>query len=371
MTAQRFSQDCVEVALANLKAGRISRRSFLAASALAGAGAVALSSSDLLAAGKPKQIVHANWGGDAVRCTGDIYGKAFTAKYGVPVVVDGSGPLEGSIKAMVDAKNVTWDCCDSDFFSVLRMGRAHELEPVDYSIVDRNGYMAPYTHDYGVLGYWYSYVMTWDTEKLGKNAPTWADFFDVEKYPGKRTMFKYMNGALEAALLADGVPPEKIYPLDIDRGLAKIEKIKDHIVFWDSGASSQQMFLDGEVVMGTIWQTRSQLIKQDTKGRVDWTFEQGNACPAGWLIPRGNPAGNEWGNRWLAHLQTPELQVEAMRCFGQGPANPKAYDIMSAEERAITPGTPENLKRQIPLDSEYFSAHYDDALNAFLDMISA
>lgn len=371
MTAKLFSQDCVEIALANLKAGRISRRSFLAASALAGAGAVALSSGDLLAAGKPKQIVHANWGGDAVRCTGDIYGKAFTAKYGVPVVVDGSGPLEGSIKAMVDAKNVTWDCCDSDFFSVLRMGRAHELEPVDYSIVDRNGYMAPYTHDYGVLGYWYSYVMTWDTEKLGKNAPTWADFFDVEKYPGKRTMFKYMNGALEAALLADGVPPEKIYPLDLDRALAKIEKIKDHIVFWDSGASSQQMFLDGEVVMGSIWQTRSQLIKQDTKGRVDWTFDQGNACPAGWLIPKGNPAGNEWGNRWLAHLQTPELQVEAMRCFGQGPANPKSYEIMSAEERAITPGTTENLKKQVPLDSEYFSAHYDDALNAFLDMISA
>jgi putative spermidine/putrescine transport system substrate-binding protein len=371
MSARHFQRDCIEIALAELKAGRLSRRSFLGASALLGASPMLLSAGNALAQDKPAQIVHANWGGDAVTCTTNYYGAAFEKETGVKVVVDGSGPLEGNIKAQVEAGNVTWDCCDADFFNILRLSQTGQLEPIDYSIVDKAGYIAPYTHDYGVLGYWYSYVMTWDTEKLGKTAPTWADFFDVEKIPGKRTMYKWMNGAPEAALLADGVPPDQIYPLDLERAYAKIESIKDHIIFWESGAASQQMFLDGEVVMGNIWQTRSDLLKRDTNGRVDWTFDGGNAAPAAWIIPKGNPAGAEWANRWLANLQKPELQLEIMRCFGQGPANPAAYDMMTADERARTPGTPENLAKMVPLDSEYFAAHYDDALNDFLDMISA
>ena len=371
MSAKHFQQDCVEIALAELKAGRLSRRSFLGASALVGASPLLLSAGNALAADKPEQVVHANWGGDAVTCTQNNYGAAFEKEYGVKVVVDGSGPLEGNIKAMVEAGNVTWDCCDADFFNILRLSAAGQLEAIDYSIVDKAGYVAPYTHDYGVLGYWYSYVMAWDTEKVGPSAPTWADFFDVEKIPGKRTLYKWMNGAPEAALLADGVPPDQIYPLDLDRAFAKIESIKDHIIFWDSGAASQQMFLDGEVVMGNIWQTRADLIKRDSSGRVNWTFDGGNAAPAAWIIPKGNPAGAEWANRWLKTMQTPELQVEVMRCFGQGPANPAAYDLMTADERAITPGTPENLAKMVPLDSEYFAEHYDDALNGYLDMISA
>ncbi|MGD9741402.1 MAG: ABC transporter substrate-binding protein [Dongiaceae bacterium] len=369
MTAPKFGQDCVEIWLSDLKAGRINRRQFLTAAAAVGASPLLFSAGDALAA-KPAQIVHSNFGGDAVTCTGDLYGKPFTAETGVNVVVDGSGPLEGTIQQMVEAGATTWDCCDSDCFSAIRLGHKGLLEPIDYSIVDRNKILAPYTYDYGVLGYWYSFALTYDTTKV-PGVPTWVDFFDVEKMPGKRTMWKWMNGALEAALLADGVAPQDLFPLDVDRGLAKIDSIMDHIVFWSAGAESQQLFLDGEVVMGNIWQTRSSVLERDTDGRVTWSWDQAIAMPAGWVIPKNNPAGAEWGNRWIAFMQDPELQVEVMGCFGQGPANPAAVDLMTPEQRRLHVAAPENLEKQVVADTYYWAENYDDVLNAYLDAISA
>jgi putative spermidine/putrescine transport system substrate-binding protein len=369
MTAPKFGQDCVEIWLSDLKAGRINRRQFLTAAAAVGASPLLFSAGDALAA-KPAQIVHSNFGGDAVTCTGDLYGKPFTAETGVKVVVDGSGPLEGTIQQMVEAGATTWDCCDSDCFSAIRLGHKGLLEPIDYSIVDKSKILAPYTYDYGVLGYWYSFALTYDTTKV-PGVPTWVDFFDVEKVPGKRTMWKWMNGALEAALLADGVAPQDLFPLDVDRALAKIDSIMDHVVFWSAGAESQQLFLDGEVVMGNIWHTRSTILERDTNGRVTWSWDQAVAMPAGWVIPKNNPAGAEWGNRWIGFMQDPKLQVEVMGCFGQGPANPAAVDLMTPEQRRLHPAAPENFEKQVVAVTYYWAENYDDVLNAYLDAISA
>jgi putative spermidine/putrescine transport system substrate-binding protein len=365
--AQRFKEDCVDIWRSELKAGRINRRQFLTAAAAIGASPL-LFAGDALA--KPNQIVHSNFGGDAVRCTQDIYGAAFTEATGVNVVVDGSGPLEGTVQQMVEGGATTWDCCDSDCFSAIRLGHKNLLEPIDYSIVDRDKILAPYTYDYGVLGYWYSFALVYDTTKV-QGEPTWVDFFDVDKIPGKRSLWKWMNGAPEAALLADGVKPEELFPLDMDRALAKIDSIKDHIVFWSAGAESQQLFLDSEVVMGSVWHTRATVLERDTNGRVTWTWNQAIAMPAGWIIPKNNPAGAEWGNRWIAFMQDPALQIEVMGCFGQGPANPAATDMMTPEQRRLHPAAPENLEKQVVADTYYWAANYDDVLNAYLDAISA
>jgi putative spermidine/putrescine transport system substrate-binding protein len=365
---QRFLQDCAEIAAERFNKRRIDRRTFVKATA-------ALGLIPALKAGKayaatPTQIVHSNFGGDGATCTSNIYGATFTAETGVPVVVDGSGPLEGTIKQMVEAGATTWDCCDSDMFSGLRLGRMGLLEPIDYNVVDKTKILAPYTYDDAVLGYWYSYALTYDTTKVD-GVPTWADFYDVEKYEGKRALWKWMNGAPESALLADGVPMDEIYPLDMDRAMDKILSIEDHLIYWSSGAESQTMFLDEEVIMGNIWQTRATVVERDTGGRVTWSWDQAIAYPAAWVIPKNNPAGADWGNKWIAHMQDPELQIQVMDCYGQGPANPAATDMMTPEQRRLHPAAPENLEVQLITDNEFWADNYDDVLNQFLDSISA
>ena len=94
--------------------------------------------------------------------------------------------------------------------------------------------------------------------ELGGKAPTsFADFFDTETFPGKRGAYDYVTGGLpEMALIADGVAPEALYPLDTDRAYKKMDTIKDDIVWWDTGAQSVQLTADGEVAMGMSWNGR-------------------------------------------------------------------------------------------------------------------
>ncbi len=368
MSAKLFARDSMAMFAEAARLGRLSRRQILAAGTIFGAAPFA---GPAFAQDAPAQIVHANWGGDAVRCNEENYGKAFTDATGVKVVIDGSGPLEGTIQQQVESDAVTWDCCDSDMFTAIRLGdNKGLLEEIDYAVVGTNNVPEGFALKHGILGYWYSYTLAYDSSKIA-SPPTWADFFDVAKIPGKRALFKWMNGSVEAALLADGVAPDQLYPLDVDRALAKIASIADHIVYWNSGAESQQMLIEGEVVMGNIWQTRASVVERDTQGRVKWGWDQALTYPAGWVIPKGNPAGAAWANKWIGFIQDPKLQIAMLDCYGQGPANPAAIAMMTPDQLRIHPAAPENWAKSIIADTPYWAANFDDVLNAYLDAISA
>ncbi|MFQ5984485.1 MAG: ABC transporter substrate-binding protein [Alphaproteobacteria bacterium] len=370
MSSRAFMRDCADIAADAFNAGRLDRRTFLRICALAGVTPVILRSGE--AAAEVKEIVIANWGGDAVRYYDEAWGQPFTKKTGIEMAIDGTGPTDGKIKAMVESGNVIWDACDADLFTPLRLGRQGLLEPIDYAVVDRNKARPGYAYEYGIISYYYSYVLAYDREAFGDNPPkSWADFWDVERFPGKRSFYKWMNGAPEAALMADGVPPDQVYPLDLDRALRKIEELKPHIaVYWASGSESQQMFREREVTMGAIWHTRANLLEKETGGRVTWTWNQGNAGGGCWVVPKGNPAGTEV-NRLIAFMQIPETQIHLLATMGNGPANPEATAKVPSELRRVDPGQPENWEVQVPMSAEYFAEHYDEALNAYLDLISA
>jgi len=369
MKKQTFMQDMAEIAADRYVSGGLDRRSFLQICAAAGVAPGLLLSSRASAA---DEVVVVNWGGDAVRYYGEAWGEPFEADTGIPVAIDGAGPTDGRIRAMVESGNVTWDCCDGDLFTPLSLGPRGLLEPIDYSIVDRNAVRPGHAFEHGIAGYLYSYVLAYDAEKFGDDPPqSWADFWNVEKYPGGRSFYKWMNGALEAALLADGVPMDEVYPIDMDRAFHKLEEIKPHVsVYWESGAASQQMFRDGEVSMGAIWHTRARLLELETDGRFTWTWNQGNAGGGCWVVPKGNPAGKA-AMEFIASAQIPERQLHLLNTQGNGLANPHGTHLVPDDLKRVDPGTPENWAVQLPMGVEWFAENYDDALNAWLDFISA
>ncbi|MER7876402.1 extracellular solute-binding protein [Streptomyces solisilvae] len=108
----------------------------------------------------------------------------------------------------------------------------------------------------------YGVVLMYDKKKFGGNPPkSWADFFNTGKYPGKRAIPGIPSdaspGALEAALLVDGVAPDRLYPLNVDRALKKLTSVRSSLVFWDTGARSQQLLESGEVSMAMVWSGRA------------------------------------------------------------------------------------------------------------------
>lgn len=368
-SGQTFAEDCVDL-LRELTDGKpVRRRSFLTICGMLGVSPVLFKFSPARAASR--EVVLVNWGGDAVMAMEEAFAKPFmTAQDEITVYVDGSGPSSGAIKSMVESGHVTWDVADRNIPASLELGRQELLEEIDYSIVDRGKVRPEHAGRWGVGNYVFSNVLAWDTKAFPERAPsTWADFWNVKDFPGRRALRKHIDGQLEAALLADGVPADQLYPIDVDRALDKIRQIKEHTIFWGSGAESQQIFRDREVVMGNLFSTRASVVRRETGQEVDFTFNQGIIWPGAWIVMKNNPAGKDVF-RFIASTQEPEAQVALFELLGNGPVNPEASALVPDELKPLDPGSPENYAKQISADAEWYAANSTEVLNRYIEAIS-
>ena len=112
--------------------------------------------------------------------------------------------------------------------SSINAAKDNLFEKIDTSIVDTKPLPAKFVHEYGIANIVWSYNIAYNTTfPDGKHPKTWAEFFDVQRNsPAGAALRDRVNPMLEIALLADGVPFEKLYPLDVDRALKKLEPIK-------------------------------------------------------------------------------------------------------------------------------------------------
>lgn len=347
---------------------RISRRAFTASLIALGLSPAMVSLTPVSA--KEPDLVLANWGGDSIKAMDLAYVQPFlAANPGESVKMDSSGPTNGKIKAMVDAKRVTWDLCDRAFQSSLELGPAGLLEEIDYSVIDKRKTLDGFAGRWGVANYSFANVLTYQTKAFGGRTPTtWADFWNFKDFPGNRTLRRHIDSTLEAALLADGVPADKLYPIDVKRAFSKIREIKDKVTFWSSHADSYKLLRDNEVTMGCLAHTRAVLLKRDTAGSIDFTFNQGIFWVSNWIVPKGNPGGARVWKLIAASLE-PNAQIELLRQMGNGPVNPAAIPLIPPELAAINPSSPENLKRMVVADSAWYAENGAGILNQFIDTV--
>lgn len=358
---QTFARDLAAL----LAAKPYSRRNILRLSAALGLAPSAFAA----AKAAPPDVVVCNWGGDAIKAFTNAFVIPYEKATGGKMLLDGSGPSNGKVRAMVEANHVIWDICNSGVTGIGELGPKGLLTPIDYTVVDKSKVVPEFAYQFGVVNYMFSTVQAWDTQVV-KSTPTLADFFDLKKYPGKRMLRKDSQAMMELALMADGVAPDKLYPLDVDRAFKKIATIKDHCLYWDTGAQSQNLLRDGEVVIGWLWHTRATLLRRDTKGRIDWNFNGGLLQPGLWTVPKGNPAGKQ-AMVAIASMQAPPGQISLLGTMGNGPANPQAEELVPQDLRAIDPGQPANAKVQAKIDAMWYQQHGTESLKRFLDMIAA
>lgn len=363
-----FIQDALEILREKTNGKKVHRRRFLSALGLLGVMPLALRLTPAHA--QSSELVIVNWGGDAVPAFEKYWGKPFSDSSGVSTVVDGSGPTSGKIRAMVEANAVSWDACDRNLPASIELGQEGLLEEIDWNVVDPEKLREAHRSKWGVGSYLYTFALTWDSEKFPDAPMSWADFWNVKDFPGARTLRNNIEGMLEAALLADGVSPADVYPIDVERAFEKIREIKDNTIFWTSGSQSQELFRNGEVSMGNIWHTRAVLLRDETKGRVKFDFNQGILFAGAWIVPKNNPAGKAvWD--FIASTQDPECQVELFKVLGNGPINPAGSELVPAELRADDPGNPENFARQVAADAAWYAEHYSEILNQYTDLIAS
>jgi putative spermidine/putrescine transport system substrate-binding protein len=213
-----------------------------------------------------------------------------------------------SLKLEVQSGKPAWDIVQMNAQSCAAASRMGLLEPIDYKVVRADGLpKGAYDRDWVSPNY-YSFVLAWRNDVFPQGPKNWADFWDLKRFKGPRALAAFPDGMLELALLADGVEPAKLYPLDVDRALNKIRAIKGDIaVWWATGAQSAQLLKDGEVDMMAIWGSRVEAAVE-SGAPVSFTFNHSIINYNCFAVPKGS-AHKELAMRIIAAVLTPEIQA--------------------------------------------------------------
>ena len=321
-------------------------------------------------------ITSASWGGGYSNAQSKALFMPAAKALGINIVEETFGGMS-DVRLKVKANAMEWDIVVSGSGSAARAAEEGLLEKLDYSVIDVSDFYPGLYSPYCVGNDVFSTVMAWNTSTYAGNAPkNWADFWDVKKFPGKRAYRNKVAGALEPALMADGVPPEKVYEVlstkeGIKRALDKIRELKPHIaVWWSSGAQHAQLMKDGEVDMSTGWNGRFDLAIDDG-AKVAYTFNQAMLDFDCHAIPKGAP-NKDLAMKVLAEITKPRYQADFTKYINYGPTNRKAYEIGAISEAKARglPSSPANVAVQLPIDTDWYGKYETEASAMYQDMLT-
>ncbi|WP_413992584.1 ABC transporter substrate-binding protein [Labrys okinawensis] len=276
----------------------------------------------------------------------------------------------GKIKAMVETGDVPIDLVTVETSTVLQGCDTGVLVQLDYGkIADRSRFLPGTALDCGVGIDVYGDVVAYDTTVL-KQAPTSVlDIFDTQKYPGKRALRKAPAQNLEWALMADGVPIDKVYdvlatPEGVDRAFKKLDTIKKDVVWWDAGAQPAQLLASKEVVMTTAWNGRIQsAIDHDNKPfALVWDNQIVEYDMV--AIPKG--AKNvDLAYQYLAYVAQPEISAQLGRYIPYGPVTTDATPFVPKDVLAKLPTSPDHMQKYLVANVEFWGDHGEDLVKRF------
>jgi len=281
-------------------------------------------------------------------------------KLGLTLKQDSSPKAYPIIKTQVESGKVTWDVVDLPTGDCIRGEQEGLFEKLDLALIPNAAQIpAELKDDYSVGYISYSTVLAYRTDAFDSaSAPkTWADFWDVKQYPGQRALRNLPRPTLEIALMADGVAPDKLYPLDVDRAFKKLEQLKPHIAtWWTSGGQSAQLISDGEVDMIQAWNGRISAVQADG-APVAFDYNQGVLETNSLCVLKGTP-NKTAAMKFVNEAIDARLQAALPLIIDYGPLNPKAFDTgtIPAERAARLPSSPQNLPRQALLSAKWWAS---------------
>lgn len=348
-----------------------SRRQFVKSSVGTGLGLMIwVKNTDVLA--QDKRLVIRDPGGPYAEGFGEAFYKPFRAATGIEIVpATGQAQPTAFIRSMVESKSYTWDMAhvSKDVHEALA-GLGH-LEPLNLDDALKDlppQFKAPHYAGVDVVGS----ILAYRTDKFpaGKAPRTWKDYWDTKAFPGRRALRRNPMETMEYALLADGVAPASLYPLDIERAFKALERIKKEVgVWWTSGAQTSQLLKSGEVDLCPTWNARAQVVA-DEGAPVAIMWSQFFYTTEGWIIPKGSPKA-DLCREFIKFANSPERQAVFTKYLSYGPTLPKAYNFIDAKRARSFPTHPENIKGGIEWNVAYWAKNRDAVTERFNGWVTA
>lgn len=308
-----------------------------------------------------KVVTFTGWGGVTQEAERKAYFESAKTTLAMTIREDSHNGYP-SIKAHIGSGAVSWDVIGSSLADCDRATKDGLTQPIDYKIVDAKNLPKEFVRP-NCVGVWtFSYGIAYRTDVFKAGGPkTWAEFWDVKKFPGRRSLFSNGRYLMEVALMADGVAPGEVYkvlqaPGGVDRAFRKLEQIKPHIaVWWGSQGQAMQLLKDKEVDLILIANGRTAALQAEGVP-VHFEFNQAVLDIEGFMVPKGAPNAKN-AMELINHSLQATPQANLVKYIPYGPTNPKAYDtgIVTKAMLDKLPTAPENLKRQAVLMPEWYS----------------
>ncbi len=331
-----------------------------------------------------ESITVVSWGGAYTNSQIKAYHEPFAAKTGIAVRSEDYNGGLAEVKAQVEAGNVTWDLVDVELSDAVRGCDEGLFEFIDLSILPpapdgtpaAEDFLPGTLHDCAVATIVWSTIYAYDkTQFPGEKPKTMADFFDTEKFPGKRAMRKIPKANLEFALIADGVPVDEVYDVlstaeGVDRAFAKLDTIKDDLLWWEAGAQPPQMLADGEVVMTTAYNGRifNAIATEDKPFEIVWDGQVWDIDL--WAMPKGAP-NKEAALKFLVFSTDTQRLADQAEWISYGPARKSSVPLIGKHREAgidmgpHMPTAPDNFKNALQNDFEFWADNQDELNERF------
>ena len=334
----------------------------------------------VLALGAPPVVVAqdsitvTSWGGAYRESQRNAYFEPFTAETGITVLVDEWGGELARLRAMVETGDYQTHVIDVETDHVIAGCQEGLLEPIDYQLLGftREDMLDGASHECAVGTVSWSTVLVYDEAVFGDDGPmSWADFWDVERFPGKRGLYNSPKSNIEFALIADGVPANEVNDLlraqpeaAVDRAFAKLDEIKPHVVWWESGTQAPQLMAGGRVVMSSMWSGRAHTaaVEYGKPFRIVWNG-QGMDFDW-WAIPAGHPE-KELAHTFIAFASRPDRQGEQTNFITYGPLRKGAYQYVEPETLEHLPTAPANQRDMFIVDGEWWGENRETLSERF------
>ncbi len=351
----------------------------LAATTALGLGSIGTASAET-------ELVIVSWGGAYTTSQQRAYHEPYmAANPDIKIINDDSAnEAAAKIRAMNEAGNVSWALVDAVAATAITLCDEGLIEEIDHDTVlaaAPDGTLA--SEDFGDLiaspcfipNIVYSTTFAYRTD-LVKEAPTTInDVFDLAKIPGKRSLEKRPIGNLEWALIADGVDADKVYdvldtPEGVDQAFAKLDTIKDQVVWWEKGAQTPQLLADGEVVMGSSYNGRLFSVIEEEKQPIAMMWDWQVFDLDGWVVPKGGPNRDEV-MKYLKFATDTQRLADQAKFISYGPARASSAPLvgkhadLGIEMGPHMPTAPANSKNTLLYNYEWWADRQDDLTERF------
>ena len=311
-----------------------------------------------------------SWGGAYQEAQKKAYFTPFVEQTKTPMHEESWDGGIGVLRAKVQGGSTNWDVVQVES-DELQIGCEEGIyEKIDWTKVGgKDAYLPAAVSDCGVGAILYNFILSYDGDKTKAGPASWADFFDLAKFPGKRGLRKGPKTSLEFALIADGVPLADVYKVlatdaGVDRAFAKLDAIKSEMIWWEAGAQPPQLLASGEVAMTSAYNGRVTAANQKEAKNFKIVWNESLYTLDSWVILKGSQNLDK-AYTFLNFVGEAKNQKLLPEYISYGVTNKDASGQIKAELLPDLPTNPKNLENAIQIDTAFWLENLDRLTERF------